>query len=81
MRGNCTRSRMRIHTVGATLGGDYTQYRMRIGAKKNPRWKLLKQSGLYMEGITGEEGHNWKRPHTEGATHEGKDLVVLLEIW
>jgi len=21
---------MRIHTVGATLGGDYTQYRMRI---------------------------------------------------
>lgn len=65
---------------GAILGGDYTRCRMRISAKQNPRWKVLEQSGLYMEGITGEEGHNWRRLHTEWTTHEGEDLVVLLEI-
>lgn len=71
---------MRILTEGATLGGDYTRCRMRIRAGRDSRWKVFKKRGLYMEGITGEEGHNWRRLHTEGTTHEGEDLDVLLEI-
>lgn len=79
LRENCTRSRTRIHTEVARLGGDYTRCRMRISAKQNLCW-MLKQSGLFVEGIIGEEGHNWRRLHMEGTAREGEDLIVLLEI-